>query len=312
MDRYALFVTSDFGIEVAKYLFDTAEVVFVLTSQPKPKGRHFIIEDIETVKLAKKKKIQVIYIEKSFEIFKSIETYQFDYGVVIDFAFILKKEVLSLAKKMFINIHPSLLPKYRGPSPLHFQIIDNLLKTGVTIIKMDCSIDAGDILFQVKTELEYLLNFTEFYDYMRWLSQIAFELYIKNKEVIIPIPQKHEEATYTRKISKEDAYINPEEQKSDLIIGKIKAFEKWPKVKIKAGEDIFILLDARKYYKDVEKYKPGCISIEDKHIIIGTADLPVEITEIQKLGKKPQSTVQFLFGFRKRYTNLPLEREFSI
>ncbi|NLJ05964.1 MAG: methionyl-tRNA formyltransferase [Exilispira sp.] len=312
MDRYALFVTSDFGIEVAKYLFDTAEVVFVLTSQPKPKGRHFIIEDIETVKLAKKKKIQVIYVEKSFEIFKSIETYQFDYGVVIDFAFILKKEVLSLAKKMFINIHPSLLPKYRGPSPLHFQIIDNLLKTGVTIIKMDCSIDAGDILFQVKTELEYLLNFTEFYDYMRWLSQIAFELYIKNKEVIIPIPQKHEEATYTRKISKEDAYINPEEQKSDLIIGKIKAFEKWPKVKIKAGEDIFILLDARKYYKDVEKYKPGCISIEDKHIIIGTADLPVEITEIQKLGKKPQSTVQFLFGFRKRYTNLPLEREFSL
>ena len=312
MDRYALFVTSDFGIEVAKYLFDTAEVVFVLTSQPKPKGRHFIIEDIETVKLAKKKKIQVIYIEKSFEIFKSIETYQFDYGVVIDFAFILKKEVLSIAKKMFINIHPSLLPKYRGPSPLHFQIIDNLLKTGVTIIKMDCSIDAGDILFQVKTELEYLLNFTEFYDYMRWLSQIAFELYIKNKEVIIPIPQKHEEATYTRKISKEDAYINPEEQKSDLIIGKIKAFEKWPKVKIKAGEDIFILLDARKYYKDVEKYKPGCISIEDRHIIIGTADLPVEITEIQKLGKKPQSTVQFLFGFRKRYTNLPLEREFSL
>ncbi|HQJ41001.1 MAG TPA: hypothetical protein PK449_05540, partial [Exilispira sp.] len=188
----------------------------------------------------------------------------------------------------------------------------NLLKTGVTIIKMDCSIDAGDILFQVKTELEYLLNFTEFYDYMRWLSQIAFKLYIKNKEVIIPIPQKHEEATYTRKISKEDAYINPEEQKSDLIIGKIKAFEKWPKVKIKAGEDIFILLDARKYYKDVEKYKPGCISIEDKHIIIGTADLPVEITEIQKLGKKPQSTVQFLFGFRKRYTNLPLEREFSL
>ncbi|HQM88588.1 MAG TPA: hypothetical protein PLI56_00430 [Exilispira sp.] len=60
MDRYALFVTSDFGIEVAKYLFDTAEVVFVLTSQPKPKGRHFIIEDIETVKLAKKKEIQVI------------------------------------------------------------------------------------------------------------------------------------------------------------------------------------------------------------------------------------------------------------
>ncbi|HOV46883.1 MAG TPA: methionyl-tRNA formyltransferase [Exilispira sp.] len=312
MDRYALFVTSDFGIEVAKYLFDTAEVVFVLTSQPKPKGRHFIIEDIETVKLAKKKEIQVIYVEKSFEIFKSIETYQFDYGVVIDFAFILKKEVLSLAKKMFINLHPSLLPKYRGPSPLHFQIIDNVLKTGVTIIKMDCSIDAGDILFQVKTELEYLLNFTEFYDYMRWLSQIAFELYIKNKEVIIPIPQKHEEATYTRKISKEDAYINPEEQKSDLIIGKIKAFEKWPKVKIKAGEDIFILLDARKYYKDVEKYKPGCISIEDRHIIIGTADLPVEITEIQKLGKKPQSTVQFLFGFRKRYTNLPLEREFSL
>jgi len=312
MDRYALFVTSDFGIEVAKYLFDTVEVVFVLTSKPKPKGRHFIVEDIETVKLAKKKEIQVIYVEKSFEIFKSIEPYQFDYGVVIDFAFILKKEVLSLAKKMFINIHPSLLPKYRGPSPLHFQIIDNVLKTGVTIIKMDCSIDAGDILFQVKTELEYLLNFTEFYDYMRCLSQIAFELYVKNKEVIIPIPQKHEEATYTRKISKEDAYINPEEQKSDLIIGKIKAFEKWPKVKIKASDDIFILLDAQKYYKDIEKYKPGCISIEDKHIIIGTADLPVEITEIQKLGKKPQSTVQFLFGFRKRYTNLPLEREFSL
>ncbi|GEM_PF-1290515 len=310
MASFILFTTSDFGSLVADYIFKNHTVKAVVTSTPKPKGRHFSVDDIQTVKNAKSFNIPVIYIDKSKEIYEKIKDIEVDYILVVDFAFILKKEVLDHPLKYAINLHPSLLPKYRGPSPLQFQLIDNIKKTGVSIIKMDESIDQGDILFQLAIELDCWYIFSDFYKYMQELSLLTFEIFIENSMHLNPIPQDNSLATYTRKIEKKDAFIDFKNEDTEKVIGKIKAFEKWPKVKIKVDEEILILLDARKFenYNNIvnnigNRIDPAKISISDIDIIIGTKDGAISIEKIQKIGKSAQNRINFLKGYRKRFIN---------
>ncbi len=299
MDSFIFLTTSDFGYFIGEYLFKNYEVKAVVTSNPKPKGRHFIIEDIETVKLAKNFNIPIIYIEKSNQIYDKIKNIIVDYLVVVDFAFILKKEVLEHPKKYSINIHPSLLPKYRGPSPLHYQIIDNVKNTGISIIKMSDKIDAGDILFQVSTEMDYWYTFTNFYKNMQQFSVYAFQLFIANSSYLYPQVQDENLATYTKKIKKNDAFIDFKNEDRIKAIGKIKAFEKWPKVKIMVEDDILILLDAKP--KDDVDFIPGKITVTDEDIIIGAKNGAISIDKIQRPGKSLQSKKTFLLGYRKRF-----------
>lgn len=304
MASFILFTTSDFGLKVAEYLFKNQKVEAVVTSTPKPKGRHFVVEDIDTVKLARGWGIPIIYIDKSIEIYEKINSIKVDFFLVIDFAFILRQSVLNLPARYAINIHPSLLPKYRGPSPIQFQIIDNVKKTGISIIKMNEKIDAGDVLFQLAIELESWESYNEFYKNMQEISALAFDIFMNNINSLYPITQDENLATYTRKIEKKDAYIDFANERSEVAVGKIKAFEKWPKVKIKIDEDILILLDAK--VSEIKNIKPGTIRITDRDIMIGTKDGAISILKIQRSGKSAQDVKSFLIGYRKRFNDKTL------
>ncbi len=307
MDSFIFFTTSDFGNIAAEYLFNNYEVKAVVTSTPKPKGRHLKLEDIDTVKKAKEKNIPIIYIEKSSQIYEKIKDIKVDYFLVVDFAFILKKNVLELPLKYPINIHPSLLPKYRGPSPLHFQIIDNVKKTGISIIKMNELVDSGDILFQLAFELDEWYTFTKFYDLMQYYASFTLEIFLKNINSFYPQKQDEKLTTYTRKIEKKDAFIDFQNEEANIVVGKIKAFEKWPKVKLKVEEDLLVLLNAK-----VEEYlniKSGYLSIRDDGLFIGCKDKAISIVKLQKAGKNPQNITEFLKGFRKRFEEKKIDME---
>ncbi|MEJ5273688.1 MAG: methionyl-tRNA formyltransferase [Spirochaetota bacterium] len=299
MYNFIIMTTSDFGYNACKYLINNYNVKAVVTSTPKPKGRHFITEDIETVKEAKKKNIPIIYIDKSYQIYEKIKEIEVDYFFVVDFAFILKKNVLEIPKKFAINIHPSILPRYRGPSPLHFQIIDKVKKTGISIIKMNEFVDSGDILFQLAFELEQWYTFTEFYKLMQHYAGFALEIFIKNIDKFYPQPQDEKFATYTRKIEKNDAFIDFQNEEAKIAIGKIKAFEKWPKVKINIEKDIIVLLDAT-FEEDVN-VNPGSIKVSNNGFYIGCKDGTISILKLQKAGKNLQNIQEFLKGYRKRF-----------
>lgn len=310
MDSFILFATSDFGLYVADYLYNNFDVKAVVTSTPKPKGRHFIIEDIEIVKNARLKNIPIIYINKSSEIYDKIKDIKVDYFLIVDFAFILKKNVLELPKNYCINIHPSKLPQYRGPSPLHFQIIDNVKKTGISVIKMNEYVDAGDILFQLILDVEDWLTFSKFYNFMQKAAEAAFEIFFQNINMFFPIKQDEKLATYTRKIIKQDAFIDFEKEDFKIAVGKIKAFEKWPKVKIKVDDDIFVLLDAEIEYGFT--IKPGYVRITDEEFLIGAKNGTLSILKIQRAGKSAQNIKTFLKGYRKRFFEEKLVMGFNL
>src|ERR1035437_2992632 len=152
-------------------------------------------------------------------------------AVLADFGLILPNEVLNKFVKGILNIHPSLLPKYRGPTPVQSAILNNEKETGVSIIKLDSKVDHGPILAQVKEEIES--NDTAQSLYER-LFQIGSDLlyqnikqYINNKLKLIK--QNDEKATFTKLLIKNDGFFNltnpPSLEELDLII---RAYFPWP------------------------------------------------------------------------------------
>lgn len=167
------------------------------------------------------------------ELLKILNGTKSEVGVVANFGHIIPAEVLNFFPKGIINIHPSLLPKYRGPTPVQTAILNGDKKTGVSIIKIDEKVDHGPILEQ--KEIEILPKETS-QDLLNRLFKIGAEMlpnalsnYIKGKTK--PSAQDDSEATYTQVLTKETGFINfenpPEKEKLDRMI---RAFFPWPGV----------------------------------------------------------------------------------
>lgn len=156
-----------------------------------------------------------------------------DFLIVEDYGLILPKELLDLPRYAPLNIHHSLLPKYRGPSPAPTAILKGEKITGVTIIKMTEAVDAGDILAKVEYELapDETTN-----SLLIQLNKLGAELVLKVISDYIsgrqnPTKQNDKEATYTKRLTKQDGYINPNNPPNPQTLDRIiRAFYPWPGV----------------------------------------------------------------------------------
>ncbi|OGD87476.1 methionyl-tRNA formyltransferase [Candidatus Curtissbacteria bacterium RIFCSPLOWO2_02_FULL_40_11] len=157
----------------------------------------------------------------------------FDLAILVAFGRIIPKEILEKPKHGFINVHPSLLPKYRGPSPIQSAILDGEKKTGVTIIKLDQEVDHGAILNQQEIEIENQDTHESLIEKTGMIgSNLLIETlpnYLKGK--IKPEEQNHKTATFTKKITKTNGQIDlnnpPSKQKLQRMIN---AYYPWPTV----------------------------------------------------------------------------------
>lgn len=173
--------------------------------------------------------------------------YQFDLAILVAFGKIIPAEILNIPKYGFLNVHPSLLPKYRGPSPIQSAILAGDKKTGVTIIKLDKEVDHGPTLAQKEVDIE---NFDTHETLVEKLGAIGSNLlleiipdYITGKTK--PQEQNHKLATITKKIEKVDGRIDLENPPDPVALERMtRAFYPWPtvwsKVKVKSTESKII------------------------------------------------------------------------
>lgn len=189
-------------------------------------------------------------IKNKFELTNNVE--DCDLIVVASYGKILSAEILKAPKYGAINIHPSSLPKYRGPSPIQTQILDGVKESAVTFIKMDEEVDHGPVLKKIPFEI--LED-----DTFQSLAEKAFILASENVVNVIegyvnkqidPVPQDHSQATFTKIIKKEDGFINLDNVPSSEVLGKmIRAYYPWPgvwtKFKINSREKIVKLLPGK-------------------------------------------------------------------
>ena len=227
---------------------------------------------------------------KEYEYFKSIEA---DLTIVVAYGQIIPKKYLSLSKKGFINIHASLLPKWRGAAPIQRSIMNLDKETGVSVMKIAEQLDTGPVCNTYKIDLENSLNAS---DVANKLSLLAAEKILDNVDNILEdkakfIDQDHSKATYASKIKKTEGEINWNND-AKIIIGKINGLYPVPGAFfIHKGERYKIL----KAEIGSGVGKPGEIVSDYLEVVCGDKKT-IKIKEIQRQGKKAQNIGEFMLG----------------
>ncbi len=212
----------------------------IVTTPDKPKGRKLAIAPNIVKDWATRKDIPVYDPPKlDHDFIEKLKAEHCDLFVVASYGKIIPQAVIDLPAHKILNIHPSLLPKYRGPSPLPSAMLDDEKKTGVTIIRLDAEMDHGPIVAHEEVVVDAWPTYEDFEEMMarrgaRLLARILPD-WVGGK--IKEVEQDHSKATYTKKIVKEDGLIdvvdlasNTPRERAYAAFRKIQAFHAWPQV----------------------------------------------------------------------------------
>lgn len=280
--------TSQFAVPILENLIKNKHnIIKVITAPDKPTGRQQEITPSPIKQIAFKYKLPLSQPEKIAEIKSEISAGQPDLTVLAAYGKIIPKDILEIPKFGCLNLHPSLLPKYRGPSPMQTAIFNGEQETGITIIKMDEKIDHGPIIAQKKMKIS---SDDSYQTLEKKLAQLAANFlieilpqYFQNK--IKPQPQDESQASYTKILTRQDGQIDWQ-QSAQTIARKIRAFYPWPGTWTNFNGLRVKILKA----KDVDKKQEATLPT-------GKGFLLLEL--VQPAGKKSMTGQEFFRGHPK-------------
>lgn len=184
----------------------------------------------------KTRKVNYVSVQKAADLIESYQIAEADapVGVVADFGLIIPQQVIDAFPQGLVNIHPSLLPKYRGPTPVQNAILNGETETGVSIIKLDRYMDHGPVLAQIKEDIKPNDTAKSLYERLFKLSALLLEktLFRLDTGQVIMIPQNHEHATFTKMLTRDDGYVDFENFFSgkNMFEKMVRAYFPWPGV----------------------------------------------------------------------------------
>ena len=287
--------TPEFSVPTLKLLLKSEHKILVVYSQPSTKAhRGQKISSSSVENFAKKKALNVrtpltLDSDKEYDFMKNLKP---DIVVVIAYGKIIPKRFLNLAKYGFINVHASLLPKWRGAAPIQRSIMSLDSETGISVMKIVEELDAGPVMHQAKIAINENTN-------TQTLTQVLSQLGAKALlDSISKIEngkakfkeQNHNQATYAKKISKTEGKIEWNES-AKKVLAKINGVNPNPGAWFEYKKERY------KVWKAKIVNKSGKIgTILNDQLIVSCKDQAIQILEIQKEGKSRQATRQFLLG----------------
>jgi len=300
--RFVFFGTPHFSVAILEKLINSFYQPLLIVTQPdKPAGRNNILSSPPTKDVATYHDIPLLQPSSLADIQDDLNKLNLDLIIVAAYGDIIPESILKIPKFGVLNVHPSLLPHYRGASPIQAAILNGDKRTGTTIMKMDAELDHGEIVLQKKITITVDETFTSL---QAKLAHISADVLVK----IIPdylsgrlksYPQRHNKATFTKTIKKEDAKIDWH-QPAKKISQMIRAYEAWPRAwTILPNDKRCQIIKARiaKEFVGGEKFKPGQIIFKNNKTAIFTKDLPLELLVVQIEGKDPISGEDFSRGY---------------
>lgn len=292
--------TPEFAVPSLKKLIEHHEVLAVFTQPDRPKGRgnKLTMSAVKTEALKNNisvyQPVKIKNDNESIELLKKLEP---DFIIVVAFGQILPKAILDIPKYGCINLHASLLPKYRGAAPINWAIINGETKTGNTTMLMDVGLDTGDMLLKNEIEISGNLTAGELHD-MLMLS--GADLLINtieklSKNEIIPTKQDDSCSSYASMLSKDLGRINWKLE-SKQIKNLVRGLNPWPIAYTEYKGKTMKIFDA-----DIINSKssslPGCINNVTKNgIEVSTGNGVLLLRKIQFPGGKPLSVEEFIKG----------------
>lgn len=273
------------------------DVLSVVTKPDKPVGRKQEMQAPPVKLKAQELNYEVLQPEKiDSEFIEEVNDLNADFFIVIAYGEILPKEILDSPKYASINVHFSLLPKYRGASPVQSALLNGDSETGITFMDMNEKLDAGGVFFIKKIPIEGDDNAEKLLIKLSELGAILLPSVLKDISdgVLSPIPQNEDDKTYCKKITKKDAEINPSNDNAEQIFNKFRAFYPWPGL-------FFIFENKRCKILDCElstsEVSPGELKEVDGVVILGCKKGSIKIDKLQLEGKKPMFGKDFINGF---------------
>lgn len=298
--RIVFFGTDNFSAVSMERLIDSGyDIAAVITKPDSKSGRGKKLSEPKVKKIAQTQGITVWQPNNLVDIYDDIARIDNRLGVLVSYGRIIPKKILDLFEPTgIINVHPSILPKYRGSSPIESVIIDNDSESGISLIKLSEKMDAGPIYKQNIIQLtgnEYAVDLYEKLAKLGATELVDTLQDIANNKITLK-DQDEANATYSRLISKSDGKIDWAEP-ADTIIRKIRAYSIWPRSHAKIGgiECIIIKANVVNITGLVGKHQ-----IDGQDLIVHCADKSVRVEELQPYGKKPMLTSEFLKGYQSK------------
>ncbi|HDJ99861.1 MAG TPA: methionyl-tRNA formyltransferase, partial [Firmicutes bacterium] len=298
--KIVFFGSDDFSLPFLEELLkENKEVSLVITTQDKPRGRGKKILPNPVKELANKKGIPFVEIKKSSDMYDYLEDSLWDLGIVVSFGKIIPGEVINLFKKGIINVHPSILPRYRGPNPIRWQILNKEGESGVSIMKITEGVDEGDVLMIKRIPLSGEETYTELREKLISIGRKALiealEIIEKGKDEWKP---QRGEVSYAPKFKRDFERIDWHED-AKKIKRKILALSKEPGAySIFRGKRLKIL---KADVEEDESKNPGEVVYVDKKIFkIGTGKGVIFPLILKPEGKREMDVKSFIAGYRPK------------
>ncbi|BCX15595.1 MAG: methionyl-tRNA formyltransferase [Candidatus Parcubacteria bacterium] len=333
------FGSSRFSVYVLKEFIKKYKPLLIITNQAKPAGRGLKIKLNEVYSFCLQHKLEVIELPNTSQNHQNqqqnkqttfnnknnhhnanteqwqnikliINQIQPLAGIVAAFSKIIPKNIIDLFPKGIINVHPSLLPKYRGPNPLRETILQGDNESGITIFKIDELIDHGPIIVQEKYKLKANITYEELELELGILGGKTLTEIIENylyKDIELK-KQNDDLATYTKKLKKDDGFLNLTDD-FEIWNKKIRAYNPWPGTFIKINDKILKIFSIEKLpdnflKKDIkDKTQTGQFFTFKNNLCLKLKDAYIILQKVQLENRKIMSGKEFLNGFRKLIFN---------
>ena len=292
--------TPDFAVPSLEALLTKHEVVLVVTQPDKPKGRGKKMVPTPVKACALEHGIPVLQPEKvkEPEFVEQLRSYEPDLIAVTAFGQILSEPILEMPKYGCINVHGSLLPKYRGAAPMQWSIIDGEKVTGITTMYMAKGLDSGDMLLKAEVEITDKDTFATIHDKMAVTGANLLLDTLDQLEAgtLERIPQDHDAATYAPMITKETGHIDWSKNRQD-IINLIRGLNPVPAAYTIYEEEVLKIFGA--VISDVQADDAAngeIVAVVKKGFVVKCGDGCLLITEVQARGGKRMMTDAYLRG----------------
>lgn len=288
--------TPMFAVPILKSLYQNGYNISYVYTQPPQKSKRgqkinkSPIQGISETLNLEYRTPPVLNNEEEYNFLNSLDA---DLAIVVAYGQIIPKKFLNLTKKGFINIHASLLPKWRGAAPIQRSIMNLDQETGISIMRIAEKLDTGPVCNNYKIQLNENLNALEISEK---LSSLAAEKILDNVDDILDgkanfIEQDHSNATYASKIQKTEGQINWDEN-AEKIIGKINGLYPSPGAFFMFNGERYKILKAQ---VGRAQGNPGSVLSDNLEIACGN-NQSIIIKEIQRQGKRPQNIGEFIQG----------------
>lgn len=290
--------TPDFAVSALQALIDSEhEVVAVYTQPDRPAGRGRKLTPSPVKKVALENEIPV-YQPLNFkadEDKQALIDLNADLMVVAAYGLILPKAILDAPRLGCINIHASILPRWRGAAPIQRSILAGDKETGITIMQMDIGLDTGDMLSKSVCEINDEMTASQLHDQLMAMGGQALMDVMPaiESQQLEPIKQDESLVTYAEKLQKAEAQIDWQQSAAEIARA-VRAFNAWPVSQTTYNDQVMRIWQAKVSTETTDAEPGRIISVQKKSFLVATGDGVLDVTEIQMPGKKPMPVAAFL------------------